>query len=155
MKHFSQLFFFPIRFNLILNLRFTCVLLPKRMLDFEDGLFNSCSELLKFVFVFKLQLIFGNFGYIDSSDPTNTIWIKRLVQKLLICRYTVTHALRSVYKEHQTPSRTIKGFYNLHINVEYLETLSLEGWTLSLSPCYILCDGRPKSSVNTLQQRVK
>lgn len=43
------------------------------MLDFEDGLFNSCSELLKFVFVFKLQLIFGNFGYIDSSDPTNTI----------------------------------------------------------------------------------
>lgn len=70
------------------------------MLDFEDGLFNSCSELLKFVFVFKLQLIFGNFGYIDSSDPTNTIWMKRLAQKLLICRYTVTHALRSVYKEH-------------------------------------------------------
>lgn len=50
MKHFSQLFFFPIRFNLILNLRFTCVLLPKGMLDFEDGLFNSCSELLKLVF---------------------------------------------------------------------------------------------------------
>lgn len=130
------------------------------MLDFEDGLFNSCSELLKLVFKcsdFGSYSVFGNFGYtcINSSAPTNTIWMKRLMQKLLICRYTVTHALRSVYKEHQTPSRTIKGFDNLHINVEYLETLSLEGWTLSLSPCYILCDGRPKSSVNTLRQRVK
>lgn len=47
---FFTVIIFPIRFNLILNLRFTCVLLPKRMLDFEDGLFNSCSELLKLVF---------------------------------------------------------------------------------------------------------
>lgn len=75
------------------------------MLDFEDGLFNSCSELLKLVFKcsdFGSYSVFGNFGYtcINSSAPTNIIWMKRLMQKLLICRYTGTHALRSVYKEH-------------------------------------------------------
>lgn len=69
--------------------------------------------------------------------------------------YSYTCIEISLQRTPETPSRTIKGFYNLHINVEYLETLSLEGWTLSLSPCYILCDGRPKSSVNTLRQRVK
>lgn len=128
-----------------------CLILKTVYLIHAVNYLNLCSS----VQTSRDQLIFGNFGYINSSDPTNTIWMKRLAQKLLICRYTVTHALRSVYKAHQTPSRTIKGFYNLHINVEYLETLSLEGWTLSLSPCYILCDGRPKSSVNTLRQRVK
>lgn len=58
-----------------------------------------------------------------------------------VYRYTCIEI--SLQRTPETPSRTIKGFYNLHINVEYLETLSLEGWTLSLSPCYILCDGRP------------
>lgn len=44
--------------------------------------------------------------------------------------YSYTCIEISLQRTPETPSRTIKGFYNLHINVEYLETLSLEGWTL-------------------------
>lgn len=37
--------------------------------------------------------------------------------------YSYTCIEISLQRTPETPSRTIKGFYNLHINVEYLETL--------------------------------